>query len=193
MSTPADDGTIVIASVEDPERFGTLVERHHPAVHRYLARRVGVDHADDLAAETFAVAFRRRATYDGRPQALPWLLGIATRLAQRLRRDEVRALRAYARTGIDPFSPSHDLAADDRLDAAALAPELAGALAAMRTNHREALLLCAVGGLTPDEAGRALDVPPATIRSWLFRARATARRRLPAPTTTTSLSPEDVR
>lgn len=192
MSPPSTDGTIVVASVADPERFGALVERHHPAVHRYLARRIGTDAADDLAAETFAVAFRRRETYDGRPEALPWLLGIATRLAQRRRRDEVRALRAYSRTGVDPFSPSVDAATDDRLDAQALAPQLAGALAAMRANHREALLLCAVGGLSPDEAARALDVPPATVRSWLFRARATARRHLPAPSTT-ALAPKDVR
>lgn len=193
MSPPSDDGSIVTASVADAERFGVLVDRHHRTVHRYLARRIGADGADDLAAETFAVAFRKRAGYDGRPDALPWLLGIATRLLARTRRDEVRALRAYARTGVDPHAPADDAATDARLDAAALAPDLAAALAAMRTNHRDALLLCALGGLSPDEAARALDVPAATVRSWLFRARATARRHLPAAAATASLAPKDAR
>jgi RNA polymerase sigma factor (sigma-70 family) len=193
VSRPADDGTVVTASLEDPERFGELVDRHHATVHRYLARRLGVDAADDVAAETFAVAFRKRATYDGRPAAIPWLLGIATTLASRTRRDEVRALRAYARSGVDPHAPSDHDAADARLDARALAPELAGALAAMRANHRDALLLCALGGLSPDEAARALDVPPATVRSWLFRARATARRHLPADPALTPLPTKDAR
>jgi RNA polymerase sigma factor (sigma-70 family) len=194
VSRPTDDdGSVVAASLEDPERFGVLVDRHHATVHRYLARRLGPDAADDVAADTFAVAFRRRASYDGRPGALPWLLGIATRLASRMRRDEVRGLRAYARTGVNPWTPAEDDDANARLDARALAPELAGALAAMRANHRDALLLCALGGLSPDETARALGVPPATVRSWLFRARATARRHLPTDPTLTPLPTKDAR
>jgi len=40
--------------------FAGVFERHHPAIHRYLARRIGVDVADELAAETFAIAFAKR-------------------------------------------------------------------------------------------------------------------------------------
>jgi len=88
--------------------LGTVFERHHAVVHRYLARRLGVDLADELAAEVFAVAFAKRRRYDASfDDARPWLFGIATRLVRRHARREVRELRAYARSGVDPALPSH--------------------------------------------------------------------------------------
>jgi RNA polymerase sigma-70 factor (ECF subfamily) len=58
-----------------------LFERYFASVHRYISQRLGPDLADDLAAETFVVAFEGRASYDPlRPDARPWLLGIATNL-----------------------------------------------------------------------------------------------------------------
>ena len=44
--------------------FATIFDRHYDAVHRYLARRVGADLADDLAAEAFTRAFDFRARFD---------------------------------------------------------------------------------------------------------------------------------
>ena len=100
------DATAIAASLETPAAFGRVFERHHAAVHRYLARRLGADLADELAAEAFAVAFAKRRRYDGSYEdARPWLFGIATRLAQRHWRREERELRAYARTGTDPAAP----------------------------------------------------------------------------------------
>src|SRR5829696_179738 len=52
-------------------------------VRRYLHRRVGVDLADDLAAETFALAFERRASCRAGGSVLPWLYEIATNLLRR--------------------------------------------------------------------------------------------------------------
>jgi DNA-directed RNA polymerase specialized sigma24 family protein len=36
--------------------FATLYEQHYGAVHAYASRRVGVDAADEIAAETFLIA-----------------------------------------------------------------------------------------------------------------------------------------
>jgi hypothetical protein len=49
------DATAIAASLDAPSAFSPVFERHHAAVHRYLARRLGRDLADELAAETFAV------------------------------------------------------------------------------------------------------------------------------------------
>jgi DNA-directed RNA polymerase specialized sigma24 family protein len=55
--------------------------RHFASVYRYVAGRLGPDVADDLAAETFLAAFRRRVTLDPTRGAVrPWLYGIATNL-----------------------------------------------------------------------------------------------------------------
>ena len=60
-----DDTELIAASLAKPARFAELFDRHFPAIHRFLRRRVGPELADDLAAETFTQAFARRRC--GRP------------------------------------------------------------------------------------------------------------------------------
>jgi hypothetical protein len=80
-STALTDGELIAASLELPERFAPLFDRHHGPIHRYLERRSGARVAEDVAAETFVVAFRRRAAFDTRrADARPWLYGIAANL-----------------------------------------------------------------------------------------------------------------
>lgn len=56
------------------------------------------------------------------------------------------------------------------------------ALAAMRPRERDALLLYALADLSYEEIAFALDVPVGTVRTWLHRARLTARRVLAVET-----------
>jgi hypothetical protein len=60
---PTGDTELIAASLVEPARFAEPFDRHYPAILRYLRRRVGPDLADDLAAETFTLAFRRRRQY----------------------------------------------------------------------------------------------------------------------------------
>lgn len=187
MTTAASDGDVIARSVHDPEAFVTVFERHFGAIHGYLARRVGTEPADDLAAEVFAQAFRVRARY--RPEtddARPWLYGIAANLLSKHRRTEVRRLKAIARTR--PGTDELDLVgAHARADAAALAPRVAAALRGMEARDREVLLLYAWAELSYAEIAAALSIPTGTVRSRLNRARARMRRELgaeePAPVT----------
>lgn len=173
MGAPLTDGEILRASVTDAERFAPLVERHYDVVFSYCARRVGHQIAEDVTAEAFAIAFRRRA--DFRPQstdARPWLLGIATHQMQRHRRREVRAYRAYARLGV----PTHvEPQPNDEVGS-----RLAAALAALSRRQRDVLLLHALADLTYDEIAEALGIPIGTVRSLLSRARVRAARVLSA-------------
>jgi RNA polymerase sigma-70 factor (ECF subfamily) len=177
-----DDAGLIVESCRVPERFGAVFDRHAAAIHGYIARRLGRDAADDLVAETFLVAFSKRASYDpDQPSARPWLYGIATRLISRRRREEVRFFRAIARTGTDPSAdPVAEPVADAgarRADAQILHSRLAGALAALSTADRNALLLVA-DGLSYLEAAQALGVPPGTLSSRLARARRAVRAEL---------------
>lgn len=73
----APERTPIIALVD----FEHCFEVNLVVVHRFIACRVGAALADDLAAETFATAFRRRHSFDpslGSSRA--WLLGIANNL-----------------------------------------------------------------------------------------------------------------
>ena len=170
------DAQIIAQSQSSPERFADLVRRHHGAIFGYAARRVGVTDAEDVASETFAIAFSRRAIYDNAyPSAAPWLYGIANNLIRGHRRTERRALLAYSRTGTDPLRPTTTQQTDRGIDAA-----VAGAVAAMKPNHRDALLLYALAELSYDEVGLAMGVPVGTVKGWIARARTTATRELAA-------------
>ncbi len=100
-----DDAEAIARSVDDPTEFGVVYDRYADDVHRFVLRRLGADLADDITAETFATALRHRARYDpARPNARPWLFGIAANLVGKHRRSEVRGLRAVARLGADPVA-----------------------------------------------------------------------------------------
>src|SRR5574341_1801060 len=98
MEAATHDTELIAASLLEPERFAELFDRHFPAIHRYLRRRVGPELADDLAAETFTQAFARRRHYQSEhPDARPWLYGIAGNLLRQHARAEQRRLHAYVR------------------------------------------------------------------------------------------------
>ena len=177
MDTASSDADCLARSLHEPTAFELIFDRHFGAVHRYLHRRAGRDLADELAAETFALAFARRESCRASGSVLPWLYGIATNLLHRQRRAEGRQLRAYSRRGVDRSVAYEDEAA---VEDSSLGARLAGALAAMRPCERDALLLYALADLSYEEVALALDVPVGTVRTWLHRARATAQRELAA-------------
>ncbi|MEV6521926.1 RNA polymerase sigma factor [Longispora sp. NPDC051575] len=159
-------------SRDDPEYFAAVFDRHAVAVHRYLARRVGTGHADDLLGQTFLLAFEQRSRYDpDRADARPWLYGIATNLLRRHRRDEARLLRALAEPA--PCDPTEQIAA--RVDASGMSRRLAAALGRLTRADRDTLLLFAWAELSYEEISRALAIPTGTVRSRLHRARAQVR------------------
>jgi RNA polymerase sigma factor (sigma-70 family) len=170
-----NDAELISRSVGTPECFAGLFDRHAPAIHGYIARRLGHDSADDLLAQTFLVAFGRRDRYDtGQADARPWLYGIATNLVRRHRRDEVRFYRAIARTGIDPAAePVADQVAE-RVAAQAVRGQLAAALAGLSAADRDVLLLV-TDGFGYAEIAQALGIPAGTVASRLSRARKKVR------------------
>jgi RNA polymerase sigma-70 factor (ECF subfamily) len=148
-------------------------------VHSYVARRLGSDVADDLAAETFLIAFRQRARFDRRNGVVrAWLYGIATNLIRRRRRDEIRQYRAYSRSAPGAASAGTDTLSaevDDRVDAETTSRALAGVLAGLRQTDRDVLLLYAWEDLSYPEIAAALKIPAGTVASRLHRARRVLR------------------
>jgi RNA polymerase sigma-70 factor (ECF subfamily) len=162
--------------IEAPADFEDAFREHFAPVYRFIARRVGTDLAEDLAAEAFATAYRRRASYDpGRGSLRSWLYGIATNIVREHWRDEQRLLELDARLASSGARPFEDDAADSRVVAAMLAPRIAGALAALNREQRDVLLLHAWADLSHEEISAALGIANGTARSRLSRARAALR------------------
>ncbi|MDX2547821.1 RNA polymerase sigma factor [Streptomyces sp. WI04-05B] len=173
---PDDDARVIADSLAQPELFGELYLRHAGAIHRYAARRLGEDAAEDITADTFLSAFRTRSRYDlTRPNAQPWLYGIAANVIGKQRRTEVRALRALARTGHDAVADAWTDRSDSRVTAQAAQAPLAGALADLSPGDRDVLLLVAWADLNYQEVAEALSIPVGTVRSRLNRARRKVR------------------
>lgn len=176
------DAEIVRLSLARPQEFAALFDRHAPAVGRYARRLVGADAGDDVLSETFLVAFRRRADYDfERESALPWLFGIATRLAHKSRAAEAkrwRALQASARVAVETAISDIE-AASDRADASARLRRLVPQLRRMSDADRDTLLLYAWGDLSTEQIGDALGVPVGTVWSRINRIRRKLRLELP--------------
>jgi RNA polymerase sigma-70 factor (ECF subfamily) len=173
------DAKLIEQSLAEPEVFAVLFDRYAADIHHYAARRLGASAADDLVAETFLAAFRRRTSYDtSRSQARPWLYGIATTLIARQRRSEQRLYRALARTGVDPLPEPIADQVVRRVAAQGQQRRLAAALAGLSPADREVLLLVAWGGLSYEEIAEAVAVPVGTVRSRLHRARRKVREAL---------------
>jgi RNA polymerase sigma factor (sigma-70 family) len=167
------DAQLILRSLDRPQEFEAVFERHAATIHRYVRRRVGDGLAEELTAETFARAFRARRRFDARhPSALPWLYGIAVNLIRMHARSETRRLRAYALVAAPDVQLSPIEEADARLDAVALRPALVEALTRLSSAHREVLLLHAWAGLSQTEIAEALGVEPGNARKRLHRARA---------------------
>lgn len=171
------DAEVLASSIDRPEAFTAIFDRHHQAIYRYLWTRVG-EAADDLAAEVFRVAFERRRRFDtSYRSAKPWLLGIAANLARAHHRSSARRRETEDRsataqrfeTGSDPEARLTDLAA---------AEPVAAVIRDLPERDREPLLLYAWADLAYDEVAAALNIPVGTVRSRIYRARDHVRERL---------------
>jgi RNA polymerase sigma-70 factor (ECF subfamily) len=174
VSSPSD-AEVIGRSLDEPEAFGLIYDRHAAILLRFLGRRAGARVAEGLVGELFRIAFERRKTFDvSRASALPWLYGIGSNLLLKHRRGEARRLRANARMA------AAGEAADRRAGAAALEarllfPRVADAIAALPDDERETLLLFAWEDLSYQSVAEALELPVGTVRSRLNRARAHLR------------------
>lgn len=165
--------------VSDTERFRVIYDAHHAAICAYFARRVARDEVEDLAAETFVVAWRKLPRRIEHP--LPWLYAVAGKVLANHR-------RKAARRGIFPADP----ATGDPAERVGGDRGLARAFAELSERDREAICLVAWEGLSTADAARAAGCSAATFAVRLSRARGRLARALDNPPTTTFVVPERI-
>lgn len=149
-------------------RFEAVFRDTYPRVLAFAMRRSGNrDAAEEVAAETFLIAWRRLEAVPEEP--LPWLLGTARNVLA----NQWRAGRRREAAG-----PQVALESVDLPDLGAPIPEQVGdrqafarAFSALRLRDREVLALSAWEGLSPREAGEVMECSPATFSLRLHRAR----------------------
>lgn len=179
LTDSLSDAALLDQSRDDPERFGIIFDRHFSTIYRYIARRIGPDGADELAGESFRIAFERRESFDPAwSSARPWLYGIATNLLRGHYRSEQRRLRAMRRsmaTAQVAVAESAFERAGERLDAETEMNLVATAIATLAASDRDTLVLFALEGLSYAEVAEVLAIPVGTVRSRINRARTQIR------------------
>jgi RNA polymerase sigma-70 factor (ECF subfamily) len=152
-------------------------ERYVQVIHRYAARRVGTNHARDVAAETFRIALERFGDYDAsRGHERAWLYGIASNILRRHARTEARQLRVRARASAAGGVPGDPLVdSDSRLDAIGEVTRVAARVIDLDPDDRELLVLVAWERLSSAEVAEVLGIPAGTVRSRLRRIRSQLR------------------
>ena len=84
------------------EDFEAVFREHFAPVYGFIAGRVGKALAEDLAAEVFVTAYRRRAAYQPERGSLrSWLHGIAANVVRGHWRDEQQLFELEARVARD--------------------------------------------------------------------------------------------
>jgi RNA polymerase sigma-70 factor (ECF subfamily) len=152
----------------DQAEFESWFRTCHVAVYRFAYRRVGPDVVDDVVAETFLTAWRRKAEITGDP--LPWLLGVARRACANHLRGLGRRAALLDRLTSERSWPEFDVSNSDGL--------LGDALMCLSDGDREALLLVAWDGLSHADAAAVIGCSPSTFGVRLHRARARLARAL---------------
>ncbi|HYI34472.1 MAG TPA: sigma-70 family RNA polymerase sigma factor [Glaciibacter sp.] len=158
------DGIALPVTRADAEWFTTVVHEHSTALVRYFARRGPRQDAEDLAAEVFAITWRRRD--DVPPEAvLPWLYRTAGfTLANHRRKHIDFPVDVVPESGRARVSDDPELSA--LFDA-----ELRGALASVGERDRQILLLHGWEGLDGAELAEVLGISRSGADAALSRAR----------------------
>jgi RNA polymerase sigma-70 factor (ECF subfamily) len=155
----------------DREALGLLFDRHHQALHGFLARAYGDRDADleDLVQTTFLEAFRAAARFRAAAAPRTWLFAIGSNVVKMHRRATRRRKRAIERLADLPEPAS--AAIDARLaDQRALA-RIEAALDELPHDLRVAYVMCVIEEVPADDAARALGVPRGTIWRRVHDAR----------------------
>ena len=148
------------------EWFVEVFEATYADLVRFAARRTEPQRAEEIAAEAFAVAWRRSADLPRElGDARAWLFGIARNLLMASnRRDLALRVRVCDPTDLDAAEVGHE-------DAVVSSVDLARAWARLNGLHQEALSLTVWEDLTGAQAAAVLGISPVAYRIRLSRAR----------------------
>jgi RNA polymerase sigma-70 factor (ECF subfamily) len=157
--------------VEDPPiRFTRLYDRYYRNVLSYALLRAERTVAEDVASETFLVAWRRLADVPDQP--LPWLLGVARNLLYKQYGSNDRNRMLFRQ--IASLTTAADLATWDAAEHVIERDAAIAALMSLPARDLEALTLVAWHDLPPHEAAAVAGCSPSTFNVRLHRARPAA-------------------
>jgi RNA polymerase sigma-70 factor (ECF subfamily) len=175
-ASPApSDAELILAVVERDDRraYTALVERHQGQVRSVLRRLTKGDAAlaDDLAQETFVLAWRNLRRFRFESRFSTWLYRIAFNAWQ----SEARRKRELL---LDDAAGEDSTANACEMPDIVARVDLERAMATLSDGERAAIAACYYADLSHEEAAAALGMPLGTVKTHVLRAKAKLRARL---------------
>lgn len=156
------------------DEYQRYFQAHRAEVYRYVLRRAGSNDAEDLTAETFAIAWRRWV--EAQQGGLPWLYKTASYVLSNHNRAARRASRLFLQLAEDAaVSQLHAPSVDEQAGSRAL---LISVLETLRPRDKELLSLLYWEELSPREAATVLGCSSAAVSVRLHRLRARLKKQL---------------
>lgn len=170
------DAELILAVLERDDRgaFSELVRRHQSRVRSVLRRLTRGDQAlaDDLAQETFVLAWRKLHAFRFEARFSTWLYRIAFNAWQ----SEARKKREVLFEDPDE-APAAEAVPED-IPGTIARLDLERALQSLSDGERAAIAACYYADLSHEEAALALGIPLGTVKTHVLRAKAKLRMRL---------------
>jgi len=162
---------------DDRHAFAELVKRHQSSVRACLRKLTAGNHAlaDDLAQDTFVLAWRNLKSFRQEARFSTWLYRIATNcwLAHaRRRKEELLGDRDadIADDEGDDAAP-HESAGGDHAPGTAMKMDVERALARLSEAERAAIVQCYHNDLSHEEAAYVLGCPVGTVKTHVLRGK----------------------
>lgn len=165
-----DDALVARVLLTDDRRaFEQLVRRHQGMVRAQLRRLVQGDNAkaDDLAQETFLLAWRKLHQFRGEARFSTWLYRIAYSCFLQARRKRLSAKEDINGDALDQRTSPHG--------AAELKIDVKRAMRGLSAPEQNVVLHVVQLGLSHDEAAYVLAMPLGTVKSHAKRGKAKLR------------------
>ena len=172
MDSRSDEQLLRAFGGGEQQAFSLLMRRHSMVVKAYSLRMLrNAEQAEEVCSETFLRLAVHKGRWDERGSFRSWLFTIAHNLCiDRIRRRDVarRAARGVLELTLHQQvkpSPEAQAILGER------ATMLERAIAELKEEHRQVILLRSIHGLSSREAAKVLDISPAQVDSQLSYAR----------------------
>jgi RNA polymerase sigma factor (sigma-70 family) len=155
----------------DEQAWRELYDAHAPVVTRVAARiLLDAGAVNDVVQAVFIECFRNLRAFRGDAKLSTWLCGVTVRVVSTHRRTEGRHRRRVAALAQEPVapdgaSPERAAVARDQVD------QVRVALASVPLQRRAAFVMREVEGLSTRDVAEILEIPEATVRTHVARAR----------------------
>jgi RNA polymerase sigma-70 factor (ECF subfamily) len=170
-----DERLILLAQAGEEAAFSEFVRRHTATVHRWMARSVGSQDADDMTQEVLLKAYRGLPKFRGDAPPRAWLASIADNAVKNRYRARGRFRRIFARSTDEDHSPepaASSAGPEENARARESRTFVTEALARLAVEFRMPVVLRDLEEWSYEEIAQSLGLPVGTVKSRIARGRA---------------------